>query len=536
MLCEIPVELQIRILLHLDIVDLVGCTTLCKHIGAIIKDSAILQYKLELCATGMVDTGGLPGLSVSERLSRLRAYEGSWYFTPLTSRPHPASKKLNQCSNLWKASDDTIAYTSEGMFKLLRLPSVSRGVPEMTWSLDPPRIKAKNIASISVDHAQDLMVVSRWVRRRTHGHIRVRLKGRFLSVQQKGAPHPLAALPVHVWDVVPNIQDADCHTSIHGDLIGCTIGKGHKHMQVFNWKTGILVWRHRSTVRAFFQILDSSKVLLVEDYTMYIHTFDPSATTSVPGGNVARSHCELQLPPVVDTNPLLSKCEAQSMSASFAHCNSVFAPDPSLAVIAVEYRIDWSMWGPYTSVALLMLLPIRTLLSQADRASEQRKIAPTQKVSIPWDDWGPDGTRCLLLENETRGISVVGSKCALHFRESYRTTLDDEVVDVVVIIDARPWVHMAPYYDHPNHYPGSELFFLGPASPRAQRLLASPLRSTLPYKILCRVINLRPELDARQMILQENGLAVAHMIESYAYLDNVPEDERAEESLELLLT
>ena len=112
----------------------------------------------------MLDTGGMPNLSVSERLSRLRAYDEAWYTAPLQFRPLLATEDPDEYEDWWTTTGGTIPYTSRGTLRLFRPPSVSRDVPERTWTLDFPEDFEEHPAWISVDFAQDLIVLSRMTR------------------------------------------------------------------------------------------------------------------------------------------------------------------------------------------------------------------------------------------------------------------------------------------------------------------------------------------------------------------------------------
>ncbi|KAI0655770.1 hypothetical protein C8Q70DRAFT_1017835 [Cubamyces menziesii] len=165
MLCGLPEELQIEILLLLNIGDIVSCKTVCRQTCATIDHSIVLRYKFELRAAGMVDTSRPPSLPISERLRKLRAYEESWFSAPMTFHPllRAAVNDPGHCQDWWVPTGGTIPYTLGGALQLFRPLSASRGIQGKNWSFPPPLVEVEDVAAICVDLAQDLLVLSKWV-------------------------------------------------------------------------------------------------------------------------------------------------------------------------------------------------------------------------------------------------------------------------------------------------------------------------------------------------------------------------------------
>ncbi|KAJ8502154.1 hypothetical protein ONZ51_g157 [Trametes cubensis] len=457
----------------------------------------------------------MPNLSVSERLSRLRAYDEAWYTAPLQFCPLLATEDPDEYEDWWTTTGGTIPYTSRGTIRLFRPPSVSRAVPERTWTLDFPEDFEEHPAWISVDFAQDLIVLSRMTRIQLEDSLDCHL----YSIERGCAPHPLAIQPIlGNRSEAPTPRATACDTFIFGDLIGCTIYGNVKRMLVVNWKTGVTVWDYHYTGRAYFYIIDSSRLILVEGYTMRIYTFDPTATSSrdVAAPNPGAS-CELLLPPLAsEATASLFFCESQLASVTFTDCTPIFSNDPSSGIIAVFYSIGSNALVDFPEsdqalswACLLMLLPIHTVLSQADYVSSGRsQTLATGGHIIPWDEWGPDGTRCLLLDRSPHYLSAVGSKCAMYFP---RGDYSDGMADVL-IIDARLWVHLASSH-HDCHclYP---MCILEPSSFSEHRLFKSPLRSKLPCRAMHKEVYIgsESELASSRMALLEDGLAISHVV------------------------
>ena len=142
----------------------VSPTKVCHQIRAVINNSIALQYELELCAAGMVDTSCTPSLPISKRLERLRAYENAWLSAPFSFHPllRAAVNDPDHSEDWWMTTGGTIPYTRKGALRLFRPASVIRGVPEKTWSFPSPVVELGEVAELCVDFQQDLLVFSKW--------------------------------------------------------------------------------------------------------------------------------------------------------------------------------------------------------------------------------------------------------------------------------------------------------------------------------------------------------------------------------------
>ncbi|KDQ64097.1 hypothetical protein JAAARDRAFT_216100 [Jaapia argillacea MUCL 33604] len=77
MLDLLPDELIVDILHHLDLRSVLRCQQVCRRLENVIKISALLQYKSELTAAGMVD-GPPHGDTIPIRLAMLKEYTAAW--------------------------------------------------------------------------------------------------------------------------------------------------------------------------------------------------------------------------------------------------------------------------------------------------------------------------------------------------------------------------------------------------------------------------------------------------------------------------
>ncbi|KAI0663612.1 hypothetical protein C8Q70DRAFT_369805 [Cubamyces menziesii] len=507
MFCTIPEEIQVQILLALDIGDVLACRLLCRQTRDVIDGSIELQYRRELAAAGMLDTNQAPHMLIRERLQRLRAYQEAFRSATLSYRPMLAPLEPGDYELWWNSTGGTVPYTAREILHTWRPPSVNRGVPERTWSFGPDVVDTGAIDCISVDLAQDLIVIVQWIDHDDHKALECRL----LSISLKGAPHPLAARPFFLLATEASQGNAYVDMQILGNLIGYAIHGPIQNLLVCNWKTGNVVWRYSYSIwaKAYFYLLDASTIFLIEGYAMRFHTFD--AATGVFDELCVASgddYCELELPPLLNgASSFNNTADAQIHPATYPDCDPIFSADPAHAVVAVSYAIRKR--SP-AATHLLMLVPVATLWKQSAYAKEQRKRNGNTRVIVPWDAWGPDGVRCILLSKSPSCLSVIGSKCAIWMRwQDWVGNPGDGTADVL-IFEARPWVHLAAGFPQAaRRNPMLEKHLIDPASYDQHGLLASPLRTNFPYNLTHRNFYFGRAVLTASMFLLEDGLAVA---------------------------
>lgn len=115
-------------------------------------DLSVIQYKIELLATGMED-GPPGGLSPAQRLEKLRKYQDAWR-TLRMSRKDEVKMLSGQ---VWELYGGVFAQgRGSRAIKFWQLPSVIRGVKEEEWEHDDLGI---NIRDFGMDPSQDLLVM-----------------------------------------------------------------------------------------------------------------------------------------------------------------------------------------------------------------------------------------------------------------------------------------------------------------------------------------------------------------------------------------
>jgi hypothetical protein len=132
----------------------------CKVLNEIVVKSALLLYKIELVANGMIDgPRGIKGMeTASSRLEALRAYAYAW--DTLQPRKKTNISGGSRDSSLYELWGGVWAHAKSSAchpLKAVRLPSVVRGVELETWSVDLPDLG--RLKDFGMDPRQDLLVL-----------------------------------------------------------------------------------------------------------------------------------------------------------------------------------------------------------------------------------------------------------------------------------------------------------------------------------------------------------------------------------------
>ncbi|KAI9059224.1 hypothetical protein FKP32DRAFT_1606257 [Trametes sanguinea] len=440
-LLELPSELQVRILSNLDAKSILACRQASPELEHTIDDTLELQYQLELELAGMVD--GPPGpASIRDRLDALRAYRRAW-----DAGEHPV-QRISTINGFNTHIGPLIFWIEAitGSLRIYRPPETFCGLAERELTFEGMEVQVASYPgyySFVIDPAQDLLVYCWDTSPAPIGHTYA--KCAFASLSQNYQAHPLASrsftscLPVTAWGTYAS---ARCR----GDLVEWTVGCGenaHAEMMVINWKTGIIIWvsapkcswlsgRHFAVANSIIQhmhgtsgqdamrLISDTHVLVVNDLyspscSLRIYAFDPSASADAPLVTEDNFLHTLELPSCTDAVCNRSvRVQFQSSPAFAEDDRPLFLHDPHLSLLVLTINLyfrarDFSGDSP-TGEFYLLLVPLETLL----RARLTTGDRPPRGSVIPWEDWGPQGTRMLRIEEHTQGVSSLGSRIALH--------------------------------------------------------------------------------------------------------------------------
>ncbi|KAF8510622.1 hypothetical protein JB92DRAFT_433502 [Gautieria morchelliformis] len=147
----LPIDVLIRVFKELDAYDLRRCSLICRVFHETIRDTLLLQYRLELAVAGLEDGRTDCRLSIAEQLAQLKTFEQGW-----------ASLNFHQKLTVtlpyrykWKLRGDVLAAFKTPVLFFTQLPSAVRGTPVHTWECDVE----VSIQQFAIDPAQDLAVL-----------------------------------------------------------------------------------------------------------------------------------------------------------------------------------------------------------------------------------------------------------------------------------------------------------------------------------------------------------------------------------------
>ena len=286
----------------------------------------------------------------------------------------------------------------------------------------------------------------------------------FLSISARASPHPHATCSTIVMrdQLLGDVQ-------LRGDLIAWTTFSGRiRNIRVTNWRSGVLIWVRAShndisyrpnallqsyvySGEAHFSIVDAHHLLVVEQYRApWIYEVNPSASflEGTLSGQDTTSHlCELQLPkllPGYSFDIYWMTGEPSSSSPRSDDCKPVFSQDPHNAVLALHCRTRIEQHVrpriPQPESAHLLFIPVSTIIQWTSHAHLTR---PGPPLSVPWEEWGPTGTRWIPLRGPGffRGFNACGSRVAICFPDNpnviRRSTGSINAFDVIMF-DVHP--------------------------------------------------------------------------------------------------
>ena len=186
-------------------------------------------------------------------------------------------------------------------------------------------------------------------------------------------------------------------------------------MMIINWKTGVAVWVRpiitRNTDRELNMIIlfkhlitpetrwhccliSQTHVVVAAPHSLKIYSFDPHRE-SPPAASLTDhpALCILELPEWSD-NVLAD----QNWSSSYIHFppppgpddSPLYRHDPDLTVLTIYYEFNVRVSTTPTSKVVTdpyaIFIPISTLKARITMPSQPFR-------AVPWDDWGPAGTR-----------------------------------------------------------------------------------------------------------------------------------------------
>ncbi|KAI0064252.1 hypothetical protein BV25DRAFT_1898744 [Artomyces pyxidatus] len=378
----LPDDVLLVVLEHLQCSSLLACQLTCRKFRTLIADSVSLQYTIELEACGMLDgPRDSKNFDVTERLKRLRLYDAAWRqldWSERTALPH----LIGRIPPLGFAGGVLVFHSLDVTDEATRaihqqMPSKLRGVREQHATL-PVDVGYDTL----IDPSQDLLAFLKF------GSAGVASSHCELLSTSTGEPHPLAATVAY-----PNqLKSSRILKDICNDyILEAVLVSGRWDLLVWNWKTGLVEMppHERPNLDSNYacHFLDDTHLLVVRnggDDTpcLRVFAFRDAKSRSNNDDKVSDPPSYYFMLPehMKDARHLMSIMASRSLcdplNAGFFHSD----PDDRLLSITSS---------PLTATAgiLFIDIPLRTLRTYI-------AAHPVgHDVIIPWDGWGPHGTR-----------------------------------------------------------------------------------------------------------------------------------------------
>ncbi|KAF8442459.1 hypothetical protein L210DRAFT_3536655 [Boletus edulis BED1] len=409
----LPDELIGSIIDHLDVPSLLRCMQVCKLFYSIISESTHLIYKIELFASHKEDNEH-SSMETVNRLNLLREYNRKWddlEWTSSGSIPIPMTD-----DNCWELSGGILAQVIHGnTLSLVQLPCKLKDIPERRWSV-PFDFR---IHDFTLDNSQDLIVLLELVET-FPPNVSCKIHLRTLSGEQ----HPHAA----------GTQITYTSTSLHATLSFMIQICGNRVAQEFVRITSY-AFMTEDLILATIIRSDSEPALQILRASAHV---DPiRSLEEIP------CVCELQLPKVQgEVEWFLIRSEPTPTWKPPTDSGVPFYASRKDCIFSVLIRAFVGDMERNT----VLFLPLSTLLLEVERSHD------VPRRNVPWDAWGPDGTRIFSVKpSETWICYTYGMKFVQHvpWNNGYAVQVYDlnpyaARKHVKTTVDSLlPWKHLA---------------------------------------------------------------------------------------------
>ncbi|KAH9924360.1 hypothetical protein B0H21DRAFT_764793 [Amylocystis lapponica] len=396
---QLSEEVLVIILGDLDAQSLLTCKRVCRVLARIIAGSVYLKYNVELAVAGMVDCPSCE-MFTADKLARLKRYRNSWDSLEFRdsvdlSTQAPAQHITSDGHTLVRilANDDVQAY---------QFSSDARGIQKYAWTVgfEVPTIKKMKCA---VDTAQNLLI---FVEKKETPGLGYTSGDLYVCLLSTGEAHPLAACPIiHISE-----SSSDSSILVRGEIAAWMLRGHEKYLQLWNWKSGQLVWHQRYLELKSMAFLNDRYLIIADlEGRLVVHTYDAMATSThaaPPEGVLSLNLPEREASMPYDIMTLAS-CPQSSPPSTHVPFHPPF--DSPLLMLAFTLDNNESLeateFAMFISCAAILSL---TLQAQSDPS--------TCSLSVPWEEWGPANTRLVdadWLQSEEMRCTVLGWKACV---------------------------------------------------------------------------------------------------------------------------
>ncbi|TDL21225.1 hypothetical protein BD410DRAFT_789980, partial [Rickenella mellea] len=424
LLCDLPHELLVKVLLNLDGLSLLRVRQTGVRLCKLIKEEMVLQYSLELSIAGMEDGPENAPFTTEERMARLKEYASSWerlrFHDPETCKVrHP---------NLWGVTGGLLYYgeidvqkrTTTLVFR--KLPSRTRCIEGWIRTHEVP-VRA---LLFTADLSQDLFVFA--YKRPSSASYSVTLRIAFNHIST-GRSHmdanrpfidhaiPFEANETTIFDVgiCANFVTISCKHLVQDDAQHLENG-GYRYPEtfifVYDWHTGALTFRIQGHIQDFAFLSHKHVLLIATPQTT------PCACMLVVvnlNNQPTPDRCY-----VAKTLLLPKFLPGSRIPDVLAHSLSRFAPVGGFAAsdrvpfrTTPESRLVTITFRSTHGNPLIFCVPLSTISPFMN--SESREVSELSECmdhGIPWEDWGEKGSSIITMAGIPDVCFTWGNRCA----------------------------------------------------------------------------------------------------------------------------
>lgn len=386
---SLPNELIAIIFDELDVVSLLRCKQVCQLFRSVITTNAHLLYKAELFF-GRFENGRNCNLDTAGRLRACRQYQQAW-----NNLSFPDSQFIDmQDGHAWELSGGVLcqAMQSQSGLTCVQLPCKIKDIPERKWTIDDFGFR---IRDFTIDTSQDLIVALEIV-----GPIPNRTCNVHLRTLMTGEHHPMAAVPF-VTHLLSNMHEElifliqICGSRIavlcqeHGD-------DSNPRLVVWNWKSG--------QQKLFIQDTDLRSFSFVTEDLLLVGVIAVDRDETPPRLDILSIDsfneeieeykdvnyiCGLEYPKMkADILGMLIRSEPTPGWSPSQTIETPFFFARSDRIFTITMRV--SPESNSTEECTVLIVPLSTIMTQVELARN------TQKRTVPWTQWGPNGSYMLL--------------------------------------------------------------------------------------------------------------------------------------------
>ncbi|CAK5275676.1 unnamed protein product [Mycena citricolor] len=398
-LLSLPSEILTTVFLSLDARSATRLSEVSRKCFQVLRSSSAVQYQILLELSDMHDSPCPSPVGSAARLELLKAREAAWATIQCDSQ---TTMQIQMGDRFWDMIGNVIATCKDSTFTFTRLPSPSRGIPQLHWSTDlPPDID--HPGDFTMDFSQDLLVVIQ----------EKEPVGPCLLSMKTGLPHPMAQssrlTPSIIFNDAPSYQ-----IRIFGDYVAVLwefFGSASNRLSVWNWKSGALM-----------------KCLCRDDITSYAFLNESMLLVSILAGQVGTCQLYSELWVVKLDGPI--EVMVPCLRLGLPHLSRRFK-DPALVDLLINtepspsWPSDTTFEAPFTTSHLDRLFVLS--LARSDGYGPAYLLCIRLSVifdilsfragdqMIRWEDWGPPQTRMVKVVQQPDPwvCFVYGQRCAL---------------------------------------------------------------------------------------------------------------------------